>query len=155
MSDATCKTCPWYDDATPTSQSGTRGHCCVGPPRYSDHPQSNGAQGYWPEVHSCDWCGEHPERDRTLGSWLDRLESMGQTVVGTQNVRDHLLRARAKDGSESELCPSCGSQIPGVRGHRHLGLQLTHHHVVMGNHQGVQPCGDSWHGRAEEGGRDE
>jgi hypothetical protein len=44
-----------------------------------------------------------------------------------------------------KTCPSCGSTQPYRRGHHHPGLLITHCHALMGNHQAVTPCYDSWH----------
>ena len=58
MSDATCKTCPWWQTLGNVA-FGTEddGQCRIHPPR-----ENHGVDG-WPHTSgNKDWCGRHPAR---------------------------------------------------------------------------------------------
>lgn len=63
MSDATCKTCPWFD----YSPDGSWGLCRSKPPCYDE----KASKAMWPMVTDRDWCGEHPDRQPRLDSYID------------------------------------------------------------------------------------
>lgn len=61
MSDATCATCPYFDEFGTTSD-GFDGVCRRSTPTaVRDVPEAAWG-GIWPGVFDSDWCGEHPER---------------------------------------------------------------------------------------------
>jgi len=54
MSDAICRTCPWWDEERENSPTG---YCKA-------HPPTAFADGTadWPVTLASSWCGEHPDR---------------------------------------------------------------------------------------------
>ena len=103
MSDATCKTCPWYDDLNGASANGSCRKCS--PARSYMATSTNPTWGvpWWPIVHNYDWCGEHPDRQPHLDCATTTLVTAdgGPTAADMRRIVDALEKmatraARAK-----------------------------------------------------------
>jgi hypothetical protein len=73
VSDATCKTCPWWDA---TRDNAPVGYCKA-------HPPTTFADGTsdWPTILASSWCGEHPDRQQS------ECERLGYHVCGLAGSR--------------------------------------------------------------------
>jgi hypothetical protein len=67
VSEATCKTCPWWVDAMDKNYGN--GTCHKNPPRVFDrldwgaYDRVPVLNAYWPQTRPSDWCGKHPDRN--------------------------------------------------------------------------------------------
>lgn len=64
MSDATCRTCPWWVQTTELLVQAKfyvdhgKGECR----RNAPIPSPDDSSSWWPVTYAGDWCGEHPDR---------------------------------------------------------------------------------------------
>jgi hypothetical protein len=116
VSDATCKTCPFFASYLGAAEDARLGTCRRSPPvplmtaSGGDHPELGSEN---PEVSSAWWCGEHPlrQRDRLaamamqgwLASWPAKTWLAGeptQLAEHAYRVADAMLAARASPSGE-------------------------------------------------------
>lgn len=96
MTDATCKTCPWFD---PTPEQGKdkpdAGYCRINPPSPTTDPNALNSYGEhpWMTDGTREWCGSHPDRQ-------PRLECATTTLVGRETFPTESDMRRIVDALE-------------------------------------------------------
>lgn len=97
MSDATCKTCPWFDVEC--------GACRADPP-----VRSSTGKGFWPIVSPGNWCARHPERATSAPTGTTLLDVWREAFNRWAEIRHPDALRLAAEAVESARLATEGAQ---------------------------------------------